>query len=566
MPTPSGAGDWEGRPIEADAGDPSRRILAEVRSLADAGRLDTAIGALRDFVVEFPQYAHLNRELEALRARAGHYAPRPRTVVPPPPAQSDSPASQPPSSEPIATPHVSPVRRRWPAIGGVSRGVVGIAGVATAVVAVGLFVIRGRFDSAPAGDVRTSSGFRPSPALLPSEALPSVDGPLTPDPPVAEPVARMSDAPTLRGPHPEPSRGPTPGAPAVMAARRPGEAEVSWRLRSRDLDLRYQSATAAIAEGHFADALIWLSAVIEEEASYRNAPELLERVYQARRERASAIVREGVELEARGRLAEAAAIYDRALAIDPELPEAMERLQAVQAITTKRMAEAVNRAAVHEAFGLTGDAANAYQEVLALARPGSTERRLAEDRLAVIGLGTRPLVLGAMPPSMRLDLMEARETLDFVEDAGGRFIARLPTRRWQLTPGAGSTIGVVTERDGRGSLIVEAEPLSGRVSLEAHYDLVVMIESRLIARRHPTATLIVHRKLDPPLPMVVLDYRRPAPGGQQRRVRQFSLTRGQTLYRISATNGLAPFYEVEGVFNDFAISFQPTDRPPAARP
>jgi hypothetical protein len=87
-----------------------------------------------------------------------------------------------------------------------------------------------------------------------------------------------------------------------------------------------------------------------------------------------------------------------------------------------------------------------------------------------------------------------------------------------------------------------------------------------VRQREPAATVIVHRRLDPPQPMIVLDYRRPAPGGQFRRVRQFSILRGQTLYRISATNGVAPFYEVEGVFNEFALSFQPTDRGPLARP
>jgi tetratricopeptide (TPR) repeat protein len=354
---------------------------------------------------------------------------------------------------------------------------------------------------------------------------------------------------------------------AVMAARRPGESDVSWRLRSRDLHVRYESATTAIQQGHYADALIWLSAIVEEDASYRNVPELLEKVYQARRSRADVANREGIDLERRGRLAEAADAYDRALAIDPDFPDAIKRLAAVQAVIAGQVADTLRRAAVLEAFGLTGDVAAAYQEVLALLPRTSGDRRFVEQRLSALSpTRSEPLLQNSAIFSMRLDPMESTETLEFVDDPGGRFIARLPTRRWQLTPGSGATIAIVTERDGRGSLLVEAIALSDGVSLATSYDLAVKIESRLLTRRDPTATAVVNRTLDPPLPMVILDYRRPGPGGTVRRVRQFSIVRGHTLYRISAMNGLAPFYEVEGVFNDFALSFQPTDRATVTRP
>jgi hypothetical protein len=42
--------------------------------------------------------------------------------------------------------------------------------------------------------------------------------------------------------------------------------------------------------------------------------------------------------------------------------------------------------------------------------------------------------------------------------------------------------------------------------------------------------------------------------------------REQTLYRISAMNGSVPFSEIEGVFNDFALSFRPKIPARAARP
>jgi tetratricopeptide (TPR) repeat protein len=373
------------------------------------------------------------------------------------------------------------------------------------------------------------------------------------------------------------ARGPTPianpraahpAAPvgAVMAARRPGESDISWRLRSRDLDLRYQSATEALAQAHYADALIWLSAILEEDASYRNAPELLEGVYRARRGRAADVIREGLELERTGQLRAAASAYDRALAIDPELAAARERLTSVQATIGRKVADAKRRASLASAFGLAGDAAAALTEVLQLVPQGSAEARGAEAQMAALGPPARPLLIGDAPASVKLDLLEATEALEHVEDAGGRFIVRLPTRRWQLTRGSGSTIGIVTESSGRGSLLVETVALADRVSLDPNYDDLVRIESGLVRQREPAATVIVHRRLDPPQPMIVLDYRRPAPGGQFRRVRQFSILRGQTLYRISATNGVAPFYEVEGVFNEFALSFQPTDRGPLARP
>ena len=216
---------------------------------------------------------------------------------------------------------------------------------------------------------------------------------------------------------------------------------------------------------------------------------------------------------------------------------------------------------------MTGDAAVAYAEVTTLLPDTASDRIVAEQRLAAFAGAPRPPILTASvaPFTMPLVPMHAQESLRFVQDRGGRFSALLPRRRWQLTPGAGSTIAIVTEKEGRGSIVVNAVDLNQSVSLKEDYDLVVAIESQLVAKREPKAGSALHRTVHPGLPMVILDYRRPGPGGEIRHVRQFSLVRGRTLYRISAMNGLAPFHEVEGVFNDFARSFLPIDRPTERR-
>jgi hypothetical protein len=569
MTTPPVDDARAGHPTEADGGDPSRPVLERTRALAATGDLEGAIATLRDLVVEFPQFAPLSRELDELRKRAGHDEPPPppvslRSANPPGGDNLEPPSSPAPAPLPrVPAPDRSVAHARRPRV---ARAVT-VAAVVFASIAA-LLLVR-RFNPDPGTLPHSSSGIQPTPTAVAPVGTADPASPTAvdntaldamPDRPLAEPPPPPRTAPRrLVSDEVDPP-------PAIMAARRPGESEVSWKLRSRDLQLRYESATAALEEQHYADALIWLSAIIEEDASYRNVPELLEEVFRARRSRAAVANREGLELQRRGRLAEAAAAYDRALAIDPEFPEARERLAAVQASISTRVTDALKRAAVVEAFGLTGDAAVAYQEVLTLLPQASSDRRLAEERLRALGPVGEPLLQGAAPSSMRLDPIESTEALEFVDDPGGRFIARLPTRRWQLTAGSGSTIGVVTEKDGRGSLIIEAVPLTSHVSLDTSYDLIVNIESRLVTRRDPAASLVINRTLEPPVPMVILDYRRPGPGGQIRRVRQFSIVRGVTLFRISAMNALAPFYDVEGVFNDFALSFQPTDRAPFSRP
>ncbi len=140
------------------------------------------------------------------------------------------------------------------------------------------------------------------------------------------------------------------------------------------------------------------------------------------------------------------------------------------------------------------------------------------------------------------------------QDPYGRFTLRYPSG-WKALFGAGATLAVLAEKDGKASVHVEYLRLQQPLDAGRDYDVIVQIERDLIKERESKADQIVALPARPEVGgIVTIEFTRP---GFKRveRVRQYSVIRGTDLFRILCVASAAEFARFGPLFDQVARSF-----------
>jgi hypothetical protein len=140
------------------------------------------------------------------------------------------------------------------------------------------------------------------------------------------------------------------------------------------------------------------------------------------------------------------------------------------------------------------------------------------------------------------------------QDPIGRFTLQYPQRDWIVFPGAGSVLVTIAEKNAKATVHVDYQFLNQPLSVDESRDLIVQIESDLIRQRQPKSDRIQPVATTAIPAAVVIDYVRPGVQGLER-VRQFSLVRGQDLYRVLCVTPAAETAKFDAVFDQIARSF-----------
>ena len=138
---------------------------------------------------------------------------------------------------------------------------------------------------------------------------------------------------------------------------------------------------------------------------------------------------------------------------------------------------------------------------------------------------------------------------------GGRIKFEYPKKDWQLVPGGSTALVSAVQKQGQAGVVVEESKLVQALAPEDITDLFGQIESDVVKERQPGATDIQSKVIDAGgRRLVIVTYGRPGIAGPER-VRQYSITSGTSLYRITCSAAAATFPRFEPTFAHLAASF-----------
>src|SRR5262249_3784882 len=266
-------------------------------------------------------------------------------------------------------------------------------------------------DSPPGATVPdTTSAAAPNPADLraagaaaasqgPGAPAPASPAPPPPPPVQPKPVQPQPVAPRGGGSTNASSTATTPArsrpnAPAGMNAgrgtknleppivRRPGESLQAWRGRAAVLQAKYNSASQALAQGEFGAAVSGFDAILQEEPTYLDAPQLYIRAREGQRSAARDAFEAGNKLDAAGDMTGALQKYDMARQIDPSIPGLDDAGKRVREKMRVAGAEAYKRARQYDALGRSAGALQDYEKAAQSLAPDDPDPQAAPHRAA----------------------------------------------------------------------------------------------------------------------------------------------------------------------------------------
>jgi len=264
--------------------------------------------------------------------------------------------------------------------------VAGAAALVAAAVIIWFAVGRSPQDAAepnlPMPDVASAE---PTPSAEPPAPLPAsataeisandvaaVRSPATADRPVMPQAPRASTNGVLVPPF-------RPDQPPV--ARKPGESNEAWQIRTAAFQTRYAYSRAALDRGDFAAAAGGFEAILREEPGYLDVPQLLVRARAGLRDVARAVFESGQRLDAAGDWLGALQKYEQAGQIHPEvhgLPEAIKRVRDKLSAAGDG---AFGRARRFDEAGKWTDALKEYEKAVQWLPPEDARREMAQSRI-----------------------------------------------------------------------------------------------------------------------------------------------------------------------------------------
>jgi hypothetical protein len=218
---------------------------------------------------------------------------------------------------------------------------------------------------------------------------PAQPPPVTPTQVQVKPVLPVPASPRARNPSPgtNASRGAKPSEGPV--ARRPGESVQAWRGRAAALQAKYSSASEALTRGEYATAAAGFDALLKEEPSYLDAPQLYIRAREGQRGSARDAFEAGNKLDAAGDWTGALQKYDLARQIDPSLAGLDDAGKRVREKMRVAGADAYKRARQYDALGRSGEALKDYERAAQWLAADDPNRKAARDRADQLKAGLK---------------------------------------------------------------------------------------------------------------------------------------------------------------------------------
>ena len=176
---------------------------------------------------------------------------------------------------------------------------------------------------------------------------------------------------------------------------------------------------------------------------------------------------------------------------------------------------------------------------------------LLVSALILFGLASEPAVARQFP------FWPGRPKAGFLtfSEPGGQFTLEYP-KDWQVIAGAGDTIVTFAQKKNEAAIVVERFRLNIPLAPENVTALFAQIESDFLKERQPKATEVNARLVERNGPrMIVIDYARPG-FARPERARQYSLPRGQMLFRLMCSAVTAQFTKYEPMFAHAAETFK----------
>jgi tetratricopeptide (TPR) repeat protein len=170
-----------------------------------------------------------------------------------------------------------------------------------------------------------------------------------------------------------------PDQPPV--ARKPGETNDAWQIRTAAFQPRYAYSRAALARGDFAAAAGGFEAILREEPGYLDVPQLLVRARAGLRDVARAVFESGQRLDAAGDWLGALQKYEQAGQIHPDvggLPDAVKRVREKLSAAGDG---AFSRARRFDEAGKWTDALKEYEKAVQWLPPEDSRREMAQSRV-----------------------------------------------------------------------------------------------------------------------------------------------------------------------------------------
>ena len=147
-------------------------------------------------------------------------------------------------------------------------------------------------------------------------------------------------------------------------------------------------------------------------------------------------------------------------------------------------------------------------------------------------------------------------------DPAGRFTLEVPNE-WIAITGAGAGAVTVVERSGAATVAVEAVRLQTPLAPDQVTDLFSQLEVEIVTERQPTASGVQATMVElNGLRVIVIDFSRRGVNGAER-VRQYSVPRGGSLFRVTCQVPQESFARYEGICVHAGQSFRPGPVPVA---
>lgn len=140
----------------------------------------------------------------------------------------------------------------------------------------------------------------------------------------------------------------------------------------------------------------------------------------------------------------------------------------------------------------------------------------------------------------------------------GRFSVEYPRSNWIVLPGGGNVVLSLAQRNGEALVQIRRATLKTTLAPEEITDLFAQIEVESLREQDPGAAGFESRLLDAGgRRLIIIQFSQPGLTGPTQ-VRQYSIPRGQELYRLICSAAAAVFPKYSAVFSHIAASFTPS--------
>jgi tetratricopeptide (TPR) repeat protein len=230
--------------------------------------------------------------------------------------------------------------------------------------------------------LRQSRASAAPPAPVPSTpaAQPAPAAPAASQPPVASAPAKPAAPPVSS---PAPAAQQARQVDNFGIARNPGESQADWRARSNRTRDRYNEAKAALQRNEFETAIAGLESLDRDQPNYQDVRAQLAAARAGLQASAQDVMANAAKLEKSGDYAAALAQLNRAKQLDASI-SIDESVRRIREQTLKEADDAYSRARVYDARGRIPEAVALYERVVQLLPPEHPNRKAAQDRLMAL--------------------------------------------------------------------------------------------------------------------------------------------------------------------------------------